>query len=119
MEFLAWVRAEAGRRPIHLCFAMVAVNHDLLREWGEIPPGVRILHTNVAHPEIVGLPDYDVQQRRWGLYDPADRWLDRRGHPVFAIRREGGDLLRALRFEEFVEAFRLTKDVPIPRYLHR
>jgi hypothetical protein len=118
-EFLAWLREQSRRKPVQLCFAMDSVNHDLLREWGEIPPDVRILHTNVAHPQIVGRPDYYVQQRRWGLYYPADRLLERRGHPVFVIRREGVDLLRVFDFPEFVEAFRLTKDVPIPRYLHR
>ena len=93
---------------------MDPVNHDLLREWGEIPPNVKILHMNVARPQFAGRPDYYVQQRRWGLYYPADLSLDRRGHPVFAIRREGVHLLRVFRFEEFVEAFRVTKDVPIP-----
>jgi Dolichyl-phosphate-mannose-protein mannosyltransferase len=118
-EFLAWVREEASRRPVKLCFAMDSTNHELLREWGEIPAGVRILHLNKLHAGRPERPDYYIQQRRWGLYYPADLRLERHGRPVFAIRREGVDLLRVYAFEEFVEAFRITKDLPIPRYLHR
>ncbi len=118
-EFLAWARAQAEQRPITLGFAMDSTNHELLREWGELPDGLRIFHLNKRHAGRPERPDYYIQQRRWGLYYPADLWLERHGLPLFTIRREGVDLLRVYPFDEFVEAFRITKDVPIPRYLHR
>ena len=56
--------------------------------------------------------DYFVLQRRRGLFYPSDRWLDQYGHPVFAIRREGVDLLRVFTVDEDREAAgaRRTKD---------
>jgi hypothetical protein len=116
-EFLAWARAEARAKPVRLAIAMDVTNHELLREWGEIPPEVLILHMNQPQANKPERPDYYVQQRRFGLYYPADKWLEEHGHPIFAIGREGVDLLRVFRFDELVEAFRRTKDVPIPRYL--
>jgi hypothetical protein len=116
-EFLASVRAKASRKPVTFCIAMDTTNHDLLRQWGEIPPEVQFLHMNNPLIQKPDRPDYYVQQRRVGLYYPADTWLDRHGHPIRAISREGVDLLRVYRFEEMMEAFRLTKDVPIPQYL--
>jgi hypothetical protein len=116
-EFLALVRSGASQRPVSLCIAMDVTNHQLLREWGEVPPEVQFLHMNNPLTQKPERPDYYVQQRRVGLYYPADMWLERHGHPVFAIGREGVDLLRVYHFEELLEAFRRTKDVPIPRYL--
>jgi Dolichyl-phosphate-mannose-protein mannosyltransferase len=118
-EFLNWARAEARRKPITLAFPMDATNHKLLREWGEIPPEVRIVDLNEPPPGKPIRSDYFVLQRRRGLYYPSDRWLDQYGHPVFAIRREGVDLLRVFTVEEDQEAADRTKNQRIPRYLRR
>jgi Dolichyl-phosphate-mannose-protein mannosyltransferase len=118
-EFLNWARAEARRKPITLAFPMDATNHKLLREWGEIPPEVRIIDLNEPPPGKPIRSDYFVLQRRRGLYYPSDRWLDRYGHPVFAIRREGVDLLRVFTVAEDQEAADRTRNQPIPRYLRR
>ncbi len=116
-EFLALVREKVRGQPVRLCIAMDVTNHELLREWGEIPRDVEFLPMNNPQAGRPERPDYYIQQRRFGLYYPADMWLERHGHPGFAISREGVDLLRVYRFEELLEAFRVTKDVPIPRYL--
>jgi hypothetical protein len=117
-EFWDWVRTQARRKPVKLCLSMDATNHDLLREWGEIPSNVQIMHLNNRNIDMMERPDYYVQQRRWGLYYPDDFLLERHGHPRFAIRREGVDLLRVFPFDEMVEACRQTMGLPIPRYLH-
>jgi len=118
-EFLDWAGTEASKKPVTLSFPMDATNHALIREWGGIPPGVRIIDLN-AHPTGKPVePDYYVQQRRRGLWYPDDRWLDRFGHPVFVIRRQGVDLLRVYTHQESLEAARRTQDEPVPRSLHR
>ncbi|MDR3638942.1 MAG: glycosyltransferase family 39 protein [Isosphaeraceae bacterium] len=118
-EFLDWVRAQARRGPVELCFTMDAVNHKLLREWGDIPPAVKILDLNVLDRDAVTptRPDY-VLQRRESLYYPRHWWLERHGHPRFVIRREGVDLLRVFPSEEFVESVRQTAHEPVPHYLY-
>jgi hypothetical protein len=108
-EFLAWVRKEAARGPFELCFTMDSLNHLLARNWGMMPREVKILDLNRPSGEKPQRP-YFVQQRRRGLYYAWDRWLERHGHPIFTIRREGVDLLRVFTFEEFMEAFRATSN---------
>lgn len=118
-EFLRWAGDEAARRPAAFAFPIDSVNHDLLRDWGVLPPGVVVVDLNSPPPGPPVEPDYYVLQRRRGLYYPADRWLDRNGHPVFAIRRQGVDLLRVYRSAEEHEAFVRTRNQPIPRHLLR
>jgi hypothetical protein len=118
-ELMEWARSQARGKPISLAFPMDATNHKLMREWGEIPPEVRIVDLN--EPPI-GKPirsDYFVLQRRRGLYYPSDRWLDRYGHPVFTVHREGVDLLRVFTVEEDEEAARRTRNEPVPWHLRR
>jgi hypothetical protein len=118
-EFLVWAKEQARRRPISLCFSMDATNHRLLREWGEIPHDIDILDLNTPDSRRPSQPDFYVQQRRRGLYYPADWWLERHGHSVFAVRREAVDLLRVYTFQDFLEANRQTRNQPIPRHLFR
>src|SRR5208337_3923462 len=118
-EFLDWVGTKASKQPVTLSFSMDTTNHDLIREWGGIPPGVRIVHLNVPLTGNPVKPDYYVQQRRRGLWYPDDQWLDRFGHPVFVIRRQGVDLLRVYTHQESLEAARRSRDDPILRSLLR
>jgi len=113
-ELLDWAGTEASQKPVTLAFPMDATNHALLREWGAIPPGVRITDLLVPLTEKPLKPDYYVQQRRQGLWYRADRWLDRFGHPVFVISRQGVDLLRVYTDQELLEAARHTQDKPGP-----
>src|SRR5262249_1476633 len=114
-EFLDWVRTQARRKPVKLCLSMDATNHDLLREWGEIPSNVQFMHLNNRSIETMERPDYYGQQRRGGLYYPDDFLWEGQGPPRFAIRREGVALPRVFPFEERVKAYRHTMDLPIPR----
>jgi 4-amino-4-deoxy-L-arabinose transferase-like glycosyltransferase len=118
-EFLDWARDRSSTRAISLCFTMDDTNHKLLREWGELPSGIQILDMNTPGRGKLERPDFYVQQRRRGMYYPADRWLEGHASPVFAIKREGVDLLRVFTFEDFLEAARQTRDQPIPRHLFR
>ncbi|HZW33592.1 MAG TPA: glycosyltransferase family 39 protein, partial [Isosphaeraceae bacterium] len=118
-EFLAWTRATARGQTITLAFPMDATNHQLLRQWGAVPPGVQCVDLNSPPEGPPKQPDYYVLQRRRGLYYPSDWWLERHGHPVFAIRREGVDLLRVYTAAEEREAFRQTRHQPVPRFLLR
>lgn len=110
-EFLRWLRIEAARRPVSLRFPGPLINVRFLREWGWIPPGVRVLDIEPA-PD----PDYVLQRRR-GVYYPYDEWLDARGQPRFTIAREGVDLLRVYPFSESFRAYEATRGVPIPEHL--
>jgi 4-amino-4-deoxy-L-arabinose transferase-like glycosyltransferase len=116
-EFLEWARAKAGEKPISISFSIDAPYHDLLREWGEIPIHMQTVALNEPTPSEPIRFDYFVLQSRRGFYFPADRWLDRHGHSVFAIRREGVDLLRVFTGEEHEKAGRNTRNDPIPRHL--
>ena len=118
-EFLDWAGTKASKQPVTFSFAMDATNHDLMREWGVIPPGVRIIDLNAPATGNPVEPDYYVQQFRRGLWYPDDRWLDRFGHPVFAIRRQGVDLLRVYTHQESLEAALHTRNEPVPRSLRR
>jgi hypothetical protein len=55
---------------------------------------------------------YYVLQRNRGVYAPMDWWIERNGHPVFVIRRQGVDLLYVYPFEESVRAVEATRDEP-------
>ncbi len=118
-EFFDWARGQATKKPVRLAFPMDATNHNLMREWGKVPPEVGIVDLNEPPPGKPVRSDYFVLQRRRGLYYPSDRWLDHHGHPVFAIRREGVDLLRVFTVDEDQEAADRTRDELIPRHLRR
>ncbi len=112
-EFLGWVREldRVSRGELELRFPAPLVNVPYLREWGDLPPGLR-----VAGFEPVDQPLYVLQRRR-GLYHPYDTWLERHGVPVFTVRRQGVDLLRVYPFSQSLRAYQETRDVPIPAYL--
>jgi Dolichyl-phosphate-mannose-protein mannosyltransferase len=118
-EFLSWVGAKARERPVVVAFPMDSTNHSLIREWGEIPPGVRIIDLNSPATGKPVEPEYYVQQRRRGLWYPDDVWLDRFGHPLFVIRRQGVDLLRVYTHQESMEAAQHTREQPVRRALLR
>ena len=112
-------RAKAKEQPISISFSIDAPYLDLLREWGEVPTSMQTIPLN--GPTIIEpiRSDYFVLQSRRGFYFPADHRLDRHGHPVFAIRREGVDLLRVFTGEERETAVRATRNEPIPRHLRQ
>jgi hypothetical protein len=118
-EFLEWARAKAREKPISISFPIDAPYHDLLREWGEIPIRMQTVALNEPTSDKSIRSDYFVLQSRRGFYYPAEHWLDRHGHPVFAIRRDGVDLLRVFTGEEHEEAARQTRNEPIPGHLRR
>ena len=112
-EFRRWVEAEARRREVGLNILIDETNPRLIREWGLLP----------AAAKLVGLdptprPDF-VQQRRRSIYFPEDEWLERRGRPRFAIRRQGVDLLRVYPFEQYVEALKATRGERPAPHLNR
>ena len=51
-ELFAWAKAkaQARRQPVTLSFPMDKINHELLREWGEIPREVQTIDLN-SEPE--------------------------------------------------------------------
>jgi hypothetical protein len=82
------------------------LNIMILRDWGAFPEGVR-----VAKLDATTHADYVLQRNR-GIYTPLDWWLERNGHPIFAIRRQGVDLLRVYPFAEVVRAEEATRGQP-------
>jgi hypothetical protein len=105
-EFLDWVRQQSLREPVELQFPLGLLNIIILRHWGVFPEGVKVVELDPAtHP-------YYVLQRNRGIYAPRDWWIERNGHPVFAIRRQGVDLLRVYSFEEWVQANEATRNTP-------
>jgi hypothetical protein len=112
-EFLEWLRTESRKRRVELRFPTPIVTQTYLREWGLWPTDVLV----VGLDELVDdSPDYALQSRG-GVFLPEDWWLDRHGHPLYSIRRQGVDLLRVFPFEERLKALKATKDEPIPDYL--
>lgn len=100
-EFLSWARREAAARGhLDLMFGFNLNSLIYLRRWGELPPTVRVRGID----EEVDAPNY-VLQRNFGIYAPYDWALDRRGHPVYRIRRGGVDLLRVYSYAESRAAF--------------
>ena len=114
-EFLDWVGREAERRPVGLNMTIDRTNPAFLQAWGMMPPPPRVVVYGDTKPES---PDY-VQQRRRAFFYPEDLWLDRNGHPMFRITREGVDLLRVYPFEEWVAAIKATLHIRPPAYLVR
>jgi hypothetical protein len=105
-EFLDWARQQSLREPVELYFPLGLLNVIILRDWGVFPQGVKVMNLEPAtHP-------YHVLQRNRGIYDPKDWWLERNGHPVFVIRRQGIDLLRVYSFEELERAMAATRNEP-------
>jgi Dolichyl-phosphate-mannose-protein mannosyltransferase len=105
-EFLDWVRQQSLREPVELFFPLGLLNIIILRHWGSFPPGVHVMNLDPAtHP-------YHVLQRNRGIYDPKDWWLERNGHPVFTIARQGVDLLRVYAFKELEQAIAATRNEP-------
>jgi 4-amino-4-deoxy-L-arabinose transferase-like glycosyltransferase len=105
-EFLDWARQRSLRQPVELFLPLGLLNILLLRHWGAFPPGVKVMNLDPATRPL------HVLQRNRGIYDPKDWWLERNGHPVFAIRRQGVDLLRVYSFEELEQAMAATRDEP-------
>jgi hypothetical protein len=105
-EFLAWVREQSGRRPMELSFPLGLLNIMILRDWGRFPAVVK-----VAQLGPTSHPDYVLQRNR-GVYAPYDWWLERNGHPIFIIRRQGVDLLRVYPAAELARAVEETRDQP-------
>ncbi len=106
-EFFDWVRGQERRRPVALSFPLGLVNVMILRDWGEFPSGVKVAGLDPG----VEYPDYVLQRNR-GIYTPYDWWLERRGHPIFVIRRQGVDLLRVYAGEEVERAQQETRGQP-------
>jgi Dolichyl-phosphate-mannose-protein mannosyltransferase len=105
-EFLDWVRGQSLRELVELQFPLGVLNVVVLRHWGIFPEGVKVKTLDpTTHP-------YYVLQRNRGIYAPKDWWIERNGHPVFAIRRQGVDLLRVYSYEEFVQAIAATRNEP-------
>jgi Dolichyl-phosphate-mannose-protein mannosyltransferase len=105
-EFLGWVRRQSQVRPLELSFPLGLVNIMILRDWGIFPAGVK-----VAKLDPIAHPDYVLQRNR-GIYAPHDWWLERHGHPIFVIRRQGVDLLRVFPAAEVVKAEQATRGQP-------
>ena len=105
-EFLDWTRQRSLREPVELYFPLGLLNIIVLRHWGDFPPGVKVMNLDPAtHP-------LHVLQRNRGIYDPKDWWLERHGHPIFTISRQGVDLLRVYSSEELEQAMAATRDEP-------
>ena len=105
-EFITWLKQLAAREEVELHFPFGLLNIILLREWGIFPANVKVvLLDRASHP-------YYVLQRNPGTFSAYDWWLDRHGHPVFAINRQGVDLLRVYRFEELADACEITGGQP-------
>ncbi len=105
-EFYSWLRQLAAREPVELHFPSGLLNIILLRKWGIFPANVKVVLLDPSsHP-------YYVLQRNLGIFSPYDWWLERHGHPVFAINRQGVDLLHVYRFEELAQACAITEGQP-------
>lgn len=105
-EFFDWMRRESSRKPMEIEFPLGLLNIIIYRHWGIFPEGVKVTKLEpTTHP-------YYVLQRNRGIYAPVNWWLDRNGHPVFAIRRQGIDLLRVYTAADFVRASEATRNQP-------
>ena len=105
-EFLDWVRQQSKQETVELRFPLGLLNIIVLRHWGLFPEGAKVADLDpTTHP-------YYVLQRNRGIYTPLDWWLERNGHPVFAIRRQGVDLLRIYSFDDWAKAALATRDEP-------
>ena len=111
-EFFTWVRDERRRHPLDLRFPSALIHVYYLREWGVLPPDVRVFGMDPESRDEV----YVAQCRRTS-YLPHDWWLERHGHPLFTIRRQGVDLLHVYSGEEGRRAVVETLHEPVPDYL--
>jgi Dolichyl-phosphate-mannose-protein mannosyltransferase len=105
-EFYAWVRERSRGGAVELSFPMGLLNIMILRSWGAFPEGVR-----VALLDPTTHADYVLQRNR-GIYTPLDWWLEHNGRPIFAIHRQGVDLLRVYPFAEVQRAEEATRGQP-------
>ncbi len=105
-EFLDWARQRSSREPVELDFPLGLLNIMILRKWDAFPRDVR-----VAKLDPTTHADYVLQRNR-GIYAPWDWWLERNGHPIFTIRRQGVDLLRVYTSEEAGRATEATRGQP-------
>jgi hypothetical protein len=97
-EFFHWVGEEARRGPVELRYSSPVITTKFLREWGMIPRNSRIHRLEpVEHP-------FYLLQRRRGVYQPVDWWLERHGKPLLVVRRQGVDLMRIYPYEEYQRA---------------
>ena len=90
---------------MELDFPLGLVNILILRDWGVFPEGVRVGKLDpTTHADR-------VLQRNRGVYAPWDWWLERNGHPIFTIRRQGVHL-RVYAAEEVARANEATRGQP-------
>jgi hypothetical protein len=113
-DFFRWVREQSRLGELELGFPIPLYNMRFLLEWGDLPPEVRLSGFGPATHQ-----PYYVLQRRQGLYFPCDHWIERHGHPVFTVAREGVDLLRIYAYHDALAADLAGKDMPVPDYLRR
>jgi hypothetical protein len=105
-EFFRWAHDQAQRGPLELRYSSPVITTMFLREWGTIPRKARI------HPlDEVAEPFYLLQRRR-GVYQPVDWWLEEHGKPLFTVSRQGVPLMRIYPFEEFVRAEVASRGIP-------
>ncbi len=105
-EFLDWARRRSSRESVELDFPLGLLNIMILRKWGAFPEAVR-----VGKLDPTTHADYVLQRNR-GIYAPWDWWLERNGHPIFIIRRQGVDLLRVYNSEDVARAMAATRGQP-------
>jgi hypothetical protein len=105
-EFFAWARREAAKRGgLELMLRANVLNLRYLRAWGDLPPAVRLRGVD----EGVAAPAYVLQRCRSDY--PRYVWvLERDGHPIFRVSRQGVDLLRVYSFDESRAAFERAGD---------
>jgi hypothetical protein len=105
-EFLDWVEEHSQQGPLELRFPLGLLNIMILRHWGVFPEGVKVAELDpTTHP-------FYVLQRNRGIYGPADWWMERNCRPVYAIRRQGVDLLRIYSFDDWTKAALATRGEP-------
>ena len=105
-EFLDWARRRSLREPVELYFPLGLLNIIILRTGASFPEGVKVMKLDPAtHPD-------SCSSAQPGHLSPQDWWLERNGHPVFAIRRQGVDLLRVYPFAELEQAMAATRGEP-------
>ena len=101
-EFYEWARRRSHEQTLELHFPIGILNVIIFRHWGVFPEGVKVNGLDqTEHP-------YYVLQRNRGIYADFDWWLERHGHPVFVIRRQGVDLLRVYSAAEVEQAVQAT-----------
>jgi hypothetical protein len=105
-EFFDWARRRSEKQPLELHFPIGILNMIILRHWGALPEGLKVDGLDQTER-----PFYVLQRNR-SIYAPLDWWLERHGHPVFVIRRQGVELLRVYSAEEVEQAVGETRGGP-------